>query len=160
MSLAGDLAKENIEFCETLAQIYEGKGYSVDCSLFPELNGYCSGTFYIYDPENRDDTRQAPQVYRALRRHESDDEDVQSNRQRLLREAADFPSLIDFRRGNILRHIESLREMAQAADLPDDFLNPVMEWVERLKTTMLPAPSAQHPAPSPSDEEVDDLLFP
>ena len=153
MSLAGDLAKENLEFCETIAQIYEGKGYRVDCSLFPELNGYCSCTFYIYDPENRDDTRQSLQVYRAIRRPDSDDEDVHSTRQRLLREAADFPSLIDFRRGNILRHIESLRKMAQAADLPDDFLNPVLEWVERLKTTMLPAPSAQHSAPSASDEE-------
>ena len=160
MSIAGDFAKDNIEFCETLAQIYEGKGYRVACTLFPELNGYCSCTFYIYDPENRDDTRESIQVYRALRHHENDDENVHSTRQRLLREAADFHSLIDFRRGNILRHVESLREMAQAADLPDDFLNPVMEWVERLKTTMLPAPSAQHAAPSASAEEGNDLLFP
>ena len=159
MSLAGDLAKENLEFCETLAQIYEGKGYMVYCSLFPELSGYCGCTFYICDPETREDTQESLQVYRALRQHERDDEDVQSNRQRLLREAAEFPSLIDFRRGNILRHIESLREMAQAADLPDDFLNPVMEWVERLKTTMLPAPSAQHAAPSPSAEDGDGLPF-
>ena len=159
MSLVGDLAKENLEFCETLAQIYEGKGYRVACNLFPELSGYCSCTFYISDPENRDDTRQSLQVYRAIRSPESDDEDVRSNRQRLLREAADFPSLIDFRRGNILRHIESLREMAQAADLPDDFLNPVLEWVERLKTTMLPAPSAQHSAPSIPNEEGDDIIF-
>ena len=160
MSLAGDLAKENIEFFQRLAEIYKEKGYTVSANLYPEIDGYSTGNVYVWDPEDKDDTREYLQVYRAIRRPESDDEDVRSTRQRLLREAADFPSLIDFRRGNILRHVESLREMAQAADLPDDFLNPVLEWVERLKTTMLPAPSTQHPAPSASDEEGDDLLFP
>lgn len=162
MSIAGDLAKDNLEFFEKVAHIYKGKGYNVSCGVYPELSGNCGCVFSVWDPADKPEDAQFLATYRAIRTPDSDDEEVQSARQRLLHEAEDFQSLIDFRRGNIIRHVESLREMAQDADLPDDFLNPVMEWVEQLKTTMLPAPSAQHPAPSTSsqDEEGEDLLFP
>lgn len=153
MSIAGDLAKDNLEFFEKVAHIYEGKGYNVSCSLCSELNGDCGCNFLVWDQADRRKDAQFLATYQAIRTPDSDDEKVQSARQRLLHEAEDFPSLIDFRRGNIIRHVESLREMAQDADLPDDFLNPVLEWVEQLKTTMLPAPSAQHPAPSAQPPE-------
>lgn len=161
MSEMSEMVKDNFEFLEQLAAIYQAKGYKVSASLYPEVGGYCSGNVYVMDPENREETgRTELKVYRALNRPGDYLEDVPEVRQKLLQEAHGHPSLIEFRRGNVLRHIEKLREMSAAADLPDDFLNPVMEWVERLKTTMLPPPSTQHPAPSTSSpEDGDDIPF-
>lgn len=161
MSEMGEMVKDNFEFLEQLAAIYQAKGYKVSASLYPEVGGYCSGTVYVTDPDENDTKgRVELRVYRAIQGLDDCLVDVLEVRQKLLREAADYPSLIEFRRGNVLRHIEKLREMSAAAELPDDFLNPVMEWVERLKTTMLPPPSTQHPAPSTSSpEDGDDIPF-
>ena len=155
MSEMSEMVKDNFEFLEQLAAIYQAKGHEVSASLYPEIDGYCSASVFVMDPDDRDGRgKLALQVYRAIRRYGEDASDVVTTRQKLLWEAADYPSLIEFRRGNVLRHIEKLREMSAAAELPDDFLNPVMEWVERLKTTMLPAPSSSVP-----ESEEDDLIF-
>lgn len=161
MSEMSEIVKDNFEFLEQLAAIYQAKGYKVSASLYPDVSGYCGGSVYVMDPEDKEAKGKLTlQVYRAIRRPSEDNTDVVSTRQTLLREAADHLSLIEFRRGNVLRHIEKLREMSAAADLPDDFLNPVMEWVEQLKTTMLPASGAQRPAPSTSSpEDGDDFPF-
>lgn len=152
MSEMSEMVKDNFEFLEQLAAIYRAKGYAVSASLYPEVEGFCGASVYVLDPAD-DEKKLTLSVHRAILRPGEDTGHVVANRQSLLREAHGQLSLIDFRRGNIIRHIESLREMAQDADLPDDFLNPVMEWAEQLKTTMLPAPSAQHPAPSTPNEE-------
>lgn len=158
MSEMSEMVKDNFEFLGQLAAIYLAKGYDVSASLYQEVGGFCSASFYVLDPADNE-KKLTLSMYSAIQRPGEDTGDVVANRQSLLREAHGRISLIDFRRGNIIRHVESLREMAHDADLPDDFLNPVMEWVEQLKTTMLPAPSAQHPAPSTPNEEGDDLGF-
>ena len=148
MSEMSEMVKDNFEFLEQLAAIYRAKGYTVSASLYSEVGEFCSASVYVMDPDDRDAKRKLTlSVYSAIRRPGEDPGDVATTRQKLLREAHSQLSLIDFRRGNVLRHIEKLREMSAAADLPDDFLNPVMEWVERLKTTMLPPPSTSVPVP-------------
>lgn len=139
-------AERNHRNLMTLVTILQAKGYTV--SSYTLSSAYANGdggfgSVDYYHSEHEKTTRKTLYIPSAATADEDSDEaDVQSAFESYL---ADYIRPIITAKqaisAAVMRQIETIRELAPDAELPEGWLNPIEALAEQLRSNILPAPN-------------------
>lgn len=139
-------AERNHRNLMTLATILQAKGYTV--AAYTNSAAYCSGegafsSVDYFHPEHKSATLRTLYIPSgATAWEDSDEADVQSAFETFLtyKVRPIIPAQQSIAAA-VMRQIESIRELAVDAELPEGWLNPIEALADRIRTNILVAPT-------------------
>ncbi len=134
----------------TLRAILQAKGYTV--AAYAGSSAYCNGegafsSVEFYHPEHKAATLRTLYIpSSAAAREGCFEADVQSAFETFLTyKVRPIITAQQSIAAAVMRQFETIRELAPDAELPEGWLNPIEALADRIRTNILPAPSAADP---------------